>query len=56
MKIGMFRFGDGKLYKKKGDRCSCKYHDPRNSLPACKKCDGKPWPGECAIENYQSKN
>jgi len=47
-------FGDGTRYKKKGDRCSCICHDPKNNLPLCKKCKDELWPGElCAIEKYR---
>ena len=50
--IGM-KFGDGSTYKKKGDRCSCKCHDPTNKLPCCKKCRDEGWPGELdALEEY----
>jgi len=47
-------FGDGAIYKKKGDRCSCICHDPENNLHVCKKCKDELWPGElCAIEKYR---
>ena len=47
-------FGDGTIYKKKGDRCSCICHDPKNNLHVCKKCKAELWPGElCAIEKYE---
>lgn len=46
-------FGDGTVYKKKGDRCSCECHNPKNDLPVCKNCNDEPWPGElCALEDY----
>ncbi|TBR25420.1 MAG: hypothetical protein EPO63_01870 [Candidatus Nitrosotenuis sp.] len=50
--VGMV-FGDSTVYKKKGDRCSCKCHSPKNKLSCCKNCEDELWPGElCAIENY----
>lgn len=53
LRLKRFRFGDGSQYRKKGDRCSCVCHSPKNSLPCCKKCKDDLWPGEiCAIENF----
>jgi hypothetical protein len=50
-------FGDGTVYKKKGDRCSCECHRPKNKLPCCKKCEDELWPGELfAIENYDESD
>ncbi len=40
-------------YKKKGDRCSCICHSPKNNMSCCKKCRDELWPVElCAIENF----